>query len=181
VAKLLYVSQRARPDIALLIAFLCTRVTRCTTEDEGKILRVLHFLNGTLDDELILSADQLGTLTTWVNASYAVHQDMKSHTGACQSLGRGVFHACSIKQKLNTKSSTETELVGALDYLPFTLWTMRFLEAQGHPVDWSIYHQDNESAIQLENNGVRSAGSKLQHIHIGFPDQGCTRQGKHRD
>ncbi len=33
VARLLYLSKRARPDIMTVVAFLCTRVTRATTED----------------------------------------------------------------------------------------------------------------------------------------------------
>ena len=36
---------------------------------------------------------------------------MKSHTGATMSLGQGCVYSMSLKQKLNTRSSTEAELV----------------------------------------------------------------------
>ena len=34
VAKLLYLSKRAKPDIPMAVSFLCTRVTRATVEDQ---------------------------------------------------------------------------------------------------------------------------------------------------
>jgi hypothetical protein len=76
----------------------------------------LEYLNGTLDLYLTLGADDLNTIQTWVDASYAVHPDMKSHTGGVISMGIVGLMCKSTKQKLNTKSSTEAELVGATDY-----------------------------------------------------------------
>jgi hypothetical protein len=107
-------------------------------------------------------------MQTWIDAAYAVHQDMKSHTGGAISFGRGAILCKSIKQKLNTKSSTEAELVGVSDYLPNTIWVRFFLEAQGYPVNDNIVHQDNESAIRLETNGRASAGKKSRHIDIRY-------------
>jgi hypothetical protein len=61
-------------------------------------------------------------MQTWVDASYAVHEDMKSHTGGVVSFGRIAAMSKSSNQKLNTKSSTEAELVVASDYLPYPIW-----------------------------------------------------------
>jgi len=58
----------------------------------------------------IISATGLDCLETWVDASYATHGDMRGHTGAVSTLGKGVVHTKSSKQKMNTKSSTETEV-----------------------------------------------------------------------
>jgi hypothetical protein len=69
---------------------------------------------------LTIGADDLSSIRTWVDASYAVHPDMKSHTGGVMSMGTGGLVCKSSKQKLNTKS-TEAELVGATDYLPNTI------------------------------------------------------------
>ena len=44
VMKLMYVCQRARPDIVTAIAFLCTRVSKSTEEDWNKLKRLLEFL-----------------------------------------------------------------------------------------------------------------------------------------
>lgn len=46
----------------------------------------------------------------------------------------------SSKQKLNTRSSTEAELVGINDAIGIVLW--KFLEAQGYPVKHNIIYQD---------------------------------------
>jgi hypothetical protein len=59
------------------------------------------------------------------------------------SMGTGAFLCKSTKQKLNTKSSTEAELVGATDYLPNSIWSKMFLEAQGHKIVENVFEQDN--------------------------------------
>ena len=166
VAKLLYVWIRARSDLLLSVGFLCTRVSKSTKQDQTKLKRVLEYIKGTIDKVLTLGADSLDKLRTWVDASYAVHPDMRSHTGGIMSLGTGGFIPKSWKQKLNTKSSTEAELVGASDYLPNTIWVKMFLEAQGHKINENYFEQDNESAIKLEKNGRMSAGPKSRHVNI---------------
>ena len=168
VAKLLYVSIRARMDLLLSTSFLTTRVSRSTRQDMGKLKRLLEYINGTIDLEYTVGADDLGRMRTWVDAAYAVHADMRSHTGGVISFGRGGIACKSSKQKLNTKSSTEAEFVGASDYLPNTIWVKMFMEAQGYKINESILEQDNESAIKLEKNGRTSAGPKSRHIHIRY-------------
>jgi hypothetical protein len=168
VAKLLYVSHRGRPDIQLAIAFMCTRVSCSTTQDWGKLKRLLQYLRRTMGDVLTIGADSLEKLVTWVDAAYGVHEDMKSHTGGAMSFGRGAILCKSSKQKLNTKSSTEAELVGASDYLPNTIWVKMFLLAQGYDVTKSEFLQDNQSAMKLEQNGRASCGQKSRHIDIRY-------------
>jgi hypothetical protein len=104
----------------------------------------------------------------WVDASFAVHPDMKSHTGATMSLGKGAAYSRSMRQRLNTKSSTEAELVGVDDVMPQVLWTRYFLEAQGYTVRDSIIYQDNQSSILLEKNGKRSSSKRTRHINIRY-------------
>ena len=67
---------------------------------------------------LTLSANNLHCIKWYVDASFAVHPDFKSHTGATMSYGDGsdgATQSISRKQKLNMKSSTEAELVGVND------------------------------------------------------------------
>jgi hypothetical protein len=168
VAKLLYVSIRARMDLLLATSFLATRVSKSTQQDLDKLKRLLEYILGSLDDNLIVGADRLGRFRTWVDASYAVHPDFRSHTGGAISFGRGTIACKSTKQKLNTKSSTEAETVGASDYLPNTIWVKMFMEAQGYAIDESILEQDNQSAIKLATNGRASAGPKSRHIDIRY-------------
>jgi hypothetical protein len=69
-------------------------------------------------------------------------------------MGKGVLYSKSSKQKINVKSSTEAELVGASDFLPQTIWTRCFIESQGYTVDDSVFFQDNMSAMKMERNGT---------------------------
>ena len=126
-------------------------------------------MNGTLDLALILGADSLNNANaSWVDASYAVHDNMKSHTGGAFSLGQGALMCKSTKQKLNTKSSTEAEVVGLSDYLPNVIWARMFLAEQGYELPDNVLYQDNQSAIRLEKNSRASCGQKSRHIDIRY-------------
>jgi hypothetical protein len=115
---------------------------------------------------LTLSADSLHNARWWVDAAYAVHPDMKSHTGGGLSLGTGIIYGTSKCQNLNTKSSTEAEIVGTDDVMPQILWTLCFLEAQGCEIDDNVLHQDNKSSMSLETNGRGSSGERTRHTDV---------------
>ena len=104
----------------------------------------------------------------WVDASFATHPNCRSHTGATLSFGKGSVYSMSSKQKLNTRSSTEAELVGINDVLSMILWTRLFLEAQGYQVTDNVLHQDNESTIKLAQNGRRSSSKQTRHIEVRY-------------
>ncbi len=153
VAKLLFPCKRAWPDIQTAVAFLCTQVNTPDIDECKKLARMMKYLRATIDLPLILGADNSHVVKWWVDASFAVHPDMKSHTGGIMTIGQGAIYGTSTRQKLNTKSSTEGELVGANDMMPQILWTRYFLEGQGYGVQDSVIYQDNQSAILLEKNG----------------------------
>jgi hypothetical protein len=71
----------------------------------------MKYLQSTIDLPLVLSADGTGIPQWHIDASYAVHVDMKSHTGGAMTLGKGSMYSTSVKQKLMTRSSTEAEVV----------------------------------------------------------------------
>ena len=167
-AKLLFVTTRGRPDIFLPIAFLTSRVNKADTDDWLKLRRLLGYIKSMLDMTLTLSAENLNVVKWWVDASFAVRDDMKSQTGSCMSMGRGCVMNKSSKQKLMTKSSTEAELVGASDVVAQMVWTKYFLEEQGLCITNSILHQDNKSAILLEKNGKMSSSARTRHVNIRY-------------
>ena len=168
VAKLLWLEKRVRPDIEPTIAFLSTRVSAPNTSDWEKLARLVDYLNTTIEDDRIMGADSLSTLYTWIDAAYAVHPNMRSHTGGCMSMGTGTLHARSSKQKLNTKSSTEAEVVGLSEYIPYNIWLIHFLEAQGYHLTTNHVHQENQSAIKMEKNGRHSCTGNSRHINIRY-------------
>ncbi len=98
-------------------------------DDWGKIKRVLSYLKGTLHMHLILYTDSLTLSRWWVDATYAVHDDCRGHTGVGMSFGQGMSLSYSWKQKINTKSSTKAELVGVDDVLGYIFWACYFARA----------------------------------------------------
>jgi hypothetical protein len=168
VAKLLFLCKRARPDIHTAVAFLTTRVVSPDTDDYAKLRRCIRYLRGTASLPLTLEAADNGVLHWWVDASFAVHPDMRSHTGAVLSLGRGAAIGMSTRQKINTKSSTEAELVGVADAMSQIAWVRNFLIAQGFEITDNVIYQDNQSTILLARNGRRSSGKRTRHIDIRY-------------
>ena len=88
----------------------------------------MQYLCGTKGMVLMLRASNEGIVRWWIDASYAVHEDMKGYTGAALSLGKGAIYSGLWKQRLVSRSSTESELIGVYDVLPQVLWTKQFLE-----------------------------------------------------
>jgi len=89
----------------------------------------MKYLRNTRDITLTMEASE--GAKRWVDSSYAVHPDMRSHSGIFMTLGKGMAYSASNKQKLNTKSSTEAELVAIDDSMGQILWTRHFLASQG--------------------------------------------------
>jgi hypothetical protein len=155
VAKALYISKRARPDIESTLAFLCTRVSSPDEDDWKKLKRILSYLKGTIDDVRVIEATGLNCLTTWVDAAYALHNNMRSHTGGAMLMGRGLVYGRSSKQKLNTKSSTEAKLVGVSEYFPYNIWLVNFLKKQGYIIHQNELMQDNHNVIRLDHGKTK--------------------------
>ena len=130
-------------------AFLTTQVQSPDQDDWKKLCQVLIYLRDTRDLYLTLAVCQMHVIQWWINASFAVHPDMKSHTGAVMSIGKGRVINMSNKQKLNTRSSTEVELVSVNDTMALVLWARMFLIEQWFTVIDNLIHQDNQSTILL--------------------------------
>ena len=168
VAKNLFLSKRARLDILPTVSVLASRVREPNESDWKKLVRLMRYLHCTQGWHLTLSAKSLRVIKWYVDASFAVHPDFKSHTGAIMTMGKGGMQVLSRKQKLNTRSSTEAELVGVDDVITMILWTKLFMEHQGYPIEKNILYQDNQSAILLETNGRKSAGKQSRALNIRY-------------
>ena len=168
VYKCLFVSQRARQDISPGVAFFTTRVKAPAKEDWAKLKKMMRFLKRTKDDVLCLEADNMRSFKWHLDAAFAVHNDYKSHTGATMTMGKGVIQSVSTKQKINTRSSTEAELVSFDDIMSRCMWTKLFYEAQGYKLEENLVYRDNQSAMKLELNGKASSGKRTRHFNIKY-------------
>ena len=168
VAKGLYIGKRSRPDIQMPIVVLLSRVTKPNQSDLQKLVRIAKYLKGTKKLCLTLGIDDVRILKWMVDSSHAVHDDFKGHTGGCLSWGIGSPISISQKQKLNSRSSTESEIIGVDDVMDKVLWTKLFLQAQGVEIRDNILYQDNQSSIKLETNGKWSSGKRTRAINIRY-------------
>ena len=82
-------------------------------------------------------------------------------------------------KKINTKSSTEAELVAVDDSLNFVVWVKQLFfgwQMQDYKEDnkikmlgrKNIIQQDNTSAIQLERFGKKSSTKRARHLSIKY-------------
>jgi hypothetical protein len=166
VAKTLYVTKQARLDTCLNISFLTMRVRAPNTDDWEKLCHLMEYVRGDQDQPLVLSAENDGLLMWYVDALFAVHPNMCGHTGGGLTMGQGFPIVASWKQKLNTKSSTESKLAGVDDMMPIMLLTCYFLLSQGYGIVENLLLQDDKSSIMLEQNGKALSGKRTRHINI---------------
>ena len=167
-ARILFLSKRARPELQTALSYLTTRVQQPDEDDRKKLMRLVKYLQAFPHLPLTLEADDMHVVKWWVDASFAVHHDMKSHTGGNGSLGKGSFYSTSTRQKLNTRSSTEAELVGIDDLMSMILWSRLWLQEQGYKLGPSTIHQDNQSTMLMAKNGRRSSGKRTRHLNIRY-------------
>mmetsp|Transcript_5978 Transcript_5978/g.7985 ORF Transcript_5978/g.7985 Transcript_5978/m.7985 type:complete len:220 (+) Transcript_5978:351-1010(+) len=163
-AKLLYLAPRGRKDIMTAVSFLCTRVQQPNVEDWEKLSRVLRCLKSTKEFFLTIFVDDITQMYSYVDSAHMAHHDLKGHTSGFICFKNGAFAAKSKKQRLNSNSSCEADLIGTGEYLKQITWARNFMIAQGYEMKPTIIFQDNESTIKLINNGRRSSSSKTRHI-----------------
>ena len=105
-------------------------------------------------------------MLTYVDAPYAPHDYMIGRTVSCMAFGWGLVHAKPSKQKLNTKISTESEVIRSKNYIPFSACLDMYMEHKGYRVKRNQFMQDNMSAIKMERNGQNSCTGNSRHINI---------------
>ena len=79
-------------------------------------------------DDRIIGDYNIYEMLTYMYASYGMPDDIIGHTGGCMTFGWGLIHAKPAKNKLNTKSSTESEVIGAIYYIQFIIWLAMYMD-----------------------------------------------------
>jgi hypothetical protein len=168
VMTLMYLALRTRPDILFAVAYLSTKVQKPTEHDWNKLIRIFRYINGTKDLQLRIFTASL-QLHCWADASFAIHADSKSHSGYVIGFGVdcSLIFVRSTKQKLTTKSSTESELVAINDCASHIIWAMYYLEFQNYTQSPIILFQDNQSTMVMANKG-KGNPSNSKHINIRY-------------
>ncbi len=101
-----------------------------------------------------------------VDASFGCHENGKSHTGVCISVGEGPIFVRSVKQKIVTKSSTEAELVALSDEAGLLFHIEDFVKSQGYTCEIEV-GQDNQSTIAMITSSVKES-MRTRHIKVRY-------------
>ena len=104
-----------------------------------------------------------------MDASFACHEDRKSHFGITLHLSPkdASFHTISKKAQCVALSSTEAEYLALCEASKLVAWGRQFLNELGFIQDTpSIIHEDNKSTIHMVYNGNDKGRTK--HIDIRF-------------
>jgi hypothetical protein len=157
VATLLFIACRTRVDLVLGVSELCRHTRAPTQQDDAKLDRVIAFMRQTAGMPLRLKARAPLQVVTSIDAAFANRSEMKSTSGACTTLGEGMFVAFSRMQKLNSKSSTEAEIIALSDGGNTPLWLADWLEYQGYERLPILIEQDNISCMTLMEKGHAKA------------------------
>jgi hypothetical protein len=166
VARLLFFAKRLGVDVLLIISVLAGRVKSPTVEDLDRLERVYRYLMGTRDRKLEFRRGKVA-LEAFVDASFAVLPDSKSRTGLVLFINGSVIGAWATKQDLNTRSSTESELVGLTDMIGWVIWMKNWLVAQGYPAGPAVVYQDNTSVKDILKRGPCSQ-LRTRHLSIRY-------------
>ena len=134
----------------------------------GKVKERSHIRENTIQDKINIGAKSLSDLYMCIDAEYAVRNNMRGNTGDAISMGYGIIHRKSLKQNINVKSSTESELVGMGKYVPYNICFTMLMNAQGYGIEKTVIYQDNHSEICMEKNGRNLCTGNSRHIHIRY-------------
>lgn len=121
-ARILFIANRGRPDLLTFIAFMTKRVLQPTQEGGRKLLRALRYMARTSHLYPTLGYSAPPSISIYINASFAVHHDKKSHTEVMATLDTGAFYTKSTARQINTTSSCEAELVALAKGLQQSIW-----------------------------------------------------------
>ena len=154
VARGIFIGKRSRTDIQPTISVSSSRVWAPAVQDLGKLVRLCKYLNFTKDLYLVLFIDDI----------YFIKLFMDS--GLVKKFRQGSAISASLKQKLNTRSSTEAELIGVDDFMGMIILIQKYLESQVYGVFKHLLYQYNNSAILLEKNGKASSTKRGRNFNV---------------
>ncbi len=159
VAKALYVSARACPEVTTAISFLTTRVTKPTISDKKKLERVVNYLHFS---PMTYRPSGQNELVIYTDASFAPHADLKSQSGLAVFYRGCLIHHSSRKQRLVSRSTAEAELIALSDAVEEIELASELIAEIGE-MPRIIIKQDNEAVINLLRGG---GGLKTKHLRI---------------
>jgi hypothetical protein len=142
-------------------------VKALTVQDQKTFMQVLGYLQQTFKYVLTLWPWKMAQIKAYIDASYAIHEDGKSHTGLIVRIGGVTDFCASRKQKCVCKSPTKVELVALSNNLGFFELFQEFLNfITNSKVEASVIFQDNTSVISMVTSGGGIMRTKHMHARM---------------
>ena len=155
VMRIMYAGIRTRPDVVYTVGILAGRCESASVTDWGHVVRLLKYLNGTVDDGLVFNVNSEWRLWMSVDASFNHHWDCKGHSGFLiygSVTGNAAVLIKSFKQKSLADSSTEAELIALHDGVKHLGWISKIYAELGYVSEQKIeIQQDNKACILLSS------------------------------
>jgi hypothetical protein len=104
---------------------------------------MITYSHNTINLPLTIGMTDSEEMQWWVDASFGTRYKLQSQTGATLLLGVGSVYSIARKQKLNTISSTEAEIVGVHDAMSQVTFFRYFVLAQGVKMSQNILSKRN--------------------------------------
>ena len=158
-----------RPDVKFATSFLTMNMSQPTELLERQVGHLLDYLTVT-NDYSIRIAPSNDQIHAYVDASYALHEDSRSHYGVAICMGdQGyAFHSKSAPIKVICRSSTEAEIHAANEAISDTLHAIDLLTELGHPQNTVVFYEDNQAVISLMIKSDFNFQTRSKHIRVKY-------------
>ena len=161
--SVMYLARLTRADVLFATTYLASKSQAPVTRDCNCLCRVLKYLKTSPDYGIMFKKDAGIEATIYTDASHGLHEDGKGHIGIVATLGSGYVQVKSLKIKIVTLSSTESEGVALCEATTYARWIRAMLEAFGHKMlTPTKLFMDNESAILM----AEKDGSFARNKHV---------------
>ena len=164
-----YLSGRSRTDLSFVLSYLVTRLNAPTTDDASNLERLLGYIKRTKDHALTFRPDSM-TLKCYADASYAIHDDARSHYGNTMQVGstNAPFHNKSGVIKSTCRSSTEAEIASLNELVSDLLHSRDLLAELGHKQPITKVLEDNTATIHLLDGPQANYQTRSKHIKVRY-------------
>ena len=130
VYRLIYYIIRGKRDLHNALSFLSKCPNFFNKGNYCKLWRLIYYIYATIDLEAKIGIDNIRKLITFIDASFRVHSNMRSHTNSATIFGIRVFVSDSKMQKLNTTSSTDAEIIATSGYILKVIFTFQKISSR---------------------------------------------------
>ena len=154
IMTLMYSARLTRIDTLFAVTYLATKCSSPRRSHLTKALRVVKYIKGTPTVGICYYNDSSLELKIHADASHLIHPEGYGHTGIVITLGRSVVFARSVKQRMQTLSSTESELLALQEASTYVVWMRHLMHELGFDTsNPTIVTQDNQSATTIAEQG----------------------------